>query len=83
MRHPAATATRRRPSVFTRATRWARRHPVVVRLLVVLAGAVAAWACEYAPPTGPLAALCRLRLVVHERAGTVLEEALKKPPAAG
>jgi hypothetical protein len=79
---PHATA-RRRPSSLTRVKKWARRHPVFVRLLVVLAGAMAAWACEYAPATGPFAALCRLRVVVHDRAGSVIEEALRRPGAAG
>lgn len=79
----AMAAPRRRQSFLTRAKKWARRHPVLVRGLVVLAGALAAWACEYAPATGPLAALCRLRVVVHDRAGAVLEEALRKPGAAG
>jgi hypothetical protein len=79
----AMAAPRRRQSFLTRVKKWARRHPVFARGLVVLAGALAAWACEYAPPTGPLAALCRLRLVVHDRAGTIIEEALRKPGAAG
>jgi len=76
-------APRRRQSFISRVKKWARRHPVLARGLVVLAGALLAWACEYAPATGPLAALCRLRVVVHDRAGAAIEEALKRPGAAG
>ena len=83
MPHATTAAARRRQSFLTRFTRWARRHPVYVRGSLVTAGALMAWACEYAPATGPLAALCRLRVVVHDRAGALLEEALKKPGAAG
>jgi hypothetical protein len=83
MPHASTAATRRHQSFLTRFTRWARRHPLFVRGAVVLVGALLAWACEYAPATGPFAALCRLRVVVHDRAGAILEEALRAKGAAG
>lgn len=72
------TAAARRPSLLVRATRWARRHPVLVRGLVVLVGVVAAWACEYAT-SGAWLALCKLRGMAQAKLATILDQLLRAP----
>jgi hypothetical protein len=50
--------------------------------MVVLIGVLGAWACEYATSGAPLA-LCKLRLMMAAKIGTVLEELLRGPGAHG
>lgn len=75
-------AAARRSSFLTRATRWAKRHPVLVRGLVVLVGVVAAWACEYATG-GAALAVCKLRGMLQEKLAGVLDQLLRAKGAAG
>lgn len=67
-------------SFIDRAARWARRHPLLVRGLVVLVGVVAAWACEYATG-GTALALCKLRGMMQDKLGAVVEQLLHRPAA--
>lgn len=82
MQHAIAPARRRRQSFTARTTRWARRHPVLVRVLVVMVGVGAAWACEYATG-GAALALCKLRLMMAEKLGAAVEQLLHAKGAAG
>lgn len=73
-------ATVARRGRVDRAARWARRHPLLTYVLVVAAGTVAAWACEYAS-SGTPAALCRLRAMLQERLGELVDQVLRRPLA--
>lgn len=72
----------RRPSFTARVTRWARRHRVQVRLLVVLVGVVGSWACKYAS-SGPALALCELGQLLAGKVAPLLEQLLHAKGAAG
>lgn len=68
----------RRRSILDRAGRWAQRHPFLAYVLVMAAGTIVAWACEYAKD-GVAAALCHLRDLLQQRLGGMIEQVLRRP----